>query len=51
MLLNCLVFCDCDFQSVCPPREKDKRLMDASGWEKLTEGEAGSCSDGLGCAQ
>ena len=33
-----LVFCDCGFQSVCPPMEKDKRLMEASWWERLTEG-------------
>ena len=26
--------------------EKDKRLMEASWWESLTEGETGSCSDG-----
>ena len=25
--------------------EKDKRLMEASWWERLTEGETGSCSD------
>ena len=44
-----LVFCDCGFQSVCPLAEKDKRkLMEASWWERLTEGETGSCSDGQG---
>ena len=37
-----LVFCDCDFQSVCPLMEKDKRLMEASWWDRLTEGETGS---------
>ena len=26
--------------------EKDKRLMETSLWERLTEGETGSCSDG-----
>ena len=26
--------------------EKDKRLMEASSWETLTERETGSCSDG-----
>ena len=26
--------------------EKDKRLMEAFGWERLTEGETGCCSDG-----
>ena len=31
--------------------EKDKRLMEASSWERLTEGETGSCSDGQGHAQ
>ena len=33
-----LVFCDCGFHSVCPLMEKDKRLMEASWWERLTEG-------------
>ena len=46
-----LVFCDCCFHSVCPLMEKDKRLMEASWWERLTEGETGSCSDGQGHAQ
>ena len=32
-----LVFCDCGFQSVCPLMENDKRLLDASWWERLTE--------------
>ena len=41
-----LVFCDCGFQSVWPVMEKDKRLMEASWWERLTERETGSCSDG-----
>ena len=26
--------------------EKDKRLMEAPWWERLTEGETESCSDG-----
>ena len=46
-----LVFCDCGFHSVCPLMEKDKRLMEASWWERLAEGENGSCSDGQGHAQ
>ena len=46
-----LVFCDCGFHSVCPLMDKDKRLMEASWWERLTEGEPGSCSDGQGHAQ
>ena len=37
--------------SVCLPSEKDKRLMEASWWKKLTEGKTGSCSDGRGHAQ
>ena len=45
------LFCDCGFQSVSPLMEKDKRLMEASWWERLTEGENGSCSDGQGHAQ
>ena len=28
--LDWLVFCYCDFQSICPLMEKDKRLMEAS---------------------
>ena len=32
-------------------KKKKKRLMEASWWEKLTEGETGSCSDGRGHAQ
>ena len=31
--------------------EKDKRLMEASWWERLTEGKIGSCSNGWGHAQ
>ena len=45
-----LVFCDCGFHSVYPLMEKDKRLKEASWWERLTEAEAGSCSDGQGLA-
>ena len=37
--------------SFCLPSDgEDKRLMEASWWERLTEGEAGSCSDGQGHA-
>ena len=46
-----LVFCDCCFQCLCPLMEKDKRLMEGSWRERLTEGETGSCSDGQGHAQ
>ena len=46
-----LVSCDCGFHSVCPLMDKDKMLMEASWWERLTEGETGSCSDGRGHAQ
>ena len=31
--------------------EKDKKLMEASWWERLTEGQTGSCSDGQGHTQ
>ena len=51
MWLDRLVFCGCGFHSVCPLMEKDKRLMEPSWWERLTEGETGSCSDGWGHAQ
>ena len=36
-----LIFCDCGFQSVCPLMDKDKRLMEASWWERLTLGKLG----------
>ena len=35
-----LVFCDCGFQSVCPLM--DKRIIEASWWERLTVWETGS---------
>ena len=31
--------CDCGFHSVCPLMDKDRKLMEASWWERLTEGE------------
>ena len=46
-------FCNCGFQSVCPLMEKDKKLMKASWWERLTKGNwvlcwrAGPCSVNL----
>ena len=51
MRSNWLGFCDYAFQSVCPLMETDKRLMEVSWWERLTERETGSCSDGWGHAQ
>ena len=39
------------FHSVCPLKDKDKRLMEVSWWERLTEWEIGSCSDGQGHVQ
>ena len=30
-----LVFCDCVFHSVCPLMDKDKKLLEASWWERL----------------
>ena len=51
MWLDWLFFCDCSFQTVCPLMEKDKRLMEASWWDRLTEVETGCCSDGQGHAQ
>ena len=46
-----LVYSDCDFHSVFPLMDKDKRLMEASSWERLPEGESRSCSDLQGHAQ
>ena len=40
-----LVFCDCGFHSAHPQMDKDKRLMEASWWERLTVEKTGSCSD------
>ena len=40
-----LVFCDWGFHSIFPLMGKDKRLVEASWWERLTVGESGSCSD------
>ena len=36
-----LVFCYCGFHSVSLMMKKDKRLMEASWWERLTEGKLG----------
>ena len=43
-----LVFYDCGFHSVCLMKDKDKKLMESSWWERLTVGETGSCSEGRG---
>ena len=48
MWLDWLVFSVCSFQSFCPLMEKDKRLLEASWWERLTEGETESCCDWQG---
>ena len=45
-----LIFCDCGFHAVCLLMDGDKRLMEASWRERLTEVETGS-SDGWGCVQ
>ena len=51
MLSVWLVFCDCGFHSVCPQMDQVKKFLEASLWERLTEGETGSCSDERGHAQ
>ena len=38
------------FSFSLPSMNKDKRLMEASWWERLTVGETGSCSNGWGHA-
>ena len=43
-VIRLVVFCDCGFHYVCPLRNKDKRLMKASWWKRLTVGEPGSFS-------
>ena len=40
-----LVFCDWGVHSVHPLTDKDKRLMEASWWERLTVGETGAYFD------
>ena len=42
MWLDWLVFCDGSFQSVCPLMQKDRRLIKAFWWDRLTEGGTGS---------
>ena len=49
-VISLISFCDCGFHSVFPLRNKDKRLMEVSWWERQTVGETGSCSDGRGHA-
>ena len=36
-----LVFCDCGLHSACPLMERDKRLMEASWWERWLRGKPG----------
>ena len=36
-VISWIVFCDCGFHSVCPLTDKEKRLMEASWWERLTD--------------
>ena len=50
-VIRLVSFCDCGFHSVFPLMEKDRRFMEASWWERLTEGETGSSSDGWGHAE
>ena len=38
-VISLIIFCDCGFHSVCPLMDKDKKLMQVSCWERLTEGE------------
>ena len=37
------ISCDCHFQPVCPLMERDKRFIEVSWWESLTEGKTESC--------
>ena len=50
-VIRLVSFLDFGFQSVWSLTEKEKRLMEASWWKRLTEGETGSCSDGRGHVQ
>ena len=33
-VISLISFCDCGFHSVCPLMDKDKKLMEASCWER-----------------
>ena len=46
-----LAFCDCGFHCAGPLMDKDKKLMEALWWEKLTKWKTGSCSNGQGHTQ
>ena len=48
LMISSISFPVCGFHSVFPLMDKDKRLMEASSWERLPEGETGSYSDGQG---
>ena len=41
----------CDFHSVCPLTDENKRFVEASWWEALAMGKTGSCSGGQSNAQ
>ena len=45
-VINLVSFLRLCFHSVCPLRDKDKRLVEASQWERLILDETGSCSYG-----
>ena len=51
LVISLINFPLCGFHSVLPLMDKDKRLMEASSWERLPEGEHRSCSDLQGHAQ
>ena len=40
-VIRLVSFCDCGLHYVCPLMEKDKRLMETSWWERLTDKETG----------
>ena len=44
-----LAFCDCSFHSIRPLRDKDKRLMESSWWDRLTVEETGPWLTLVGC--
>ena len=47
-VISLISFCDCGFHSVFPFMDKERRLMEASWWGRLTVGATGSYSDGRG---
>ena len=49
-VIRWLVFCGCGFSACLPSDGEGWEAYGSCWWERWTEGETGSCSDGWGCA-